>query len=45
MIIFGINLGPPHAGMQGQPQGPPIPPIGYQPHQMPPNVCTKNHIC
>lgn len=29
---------PPHPGMQGQPQGPPIPSMGYQPHQMPPNV-------
>lgn len=38
-ILF-IFLGPPHAGMQMQP----MPPMGYQGHQMPPNVSSKTSI-
>lgn len=48
MLIFLFSiltiLGPSHPGMQMQPQGPPMPPMGYQGHQMPPNVSTHQFI-
>uniref|UniRef100_A0A1B0CNZ6 Uncharacterized protein n=1 Tax=Lutzomyia longipalpis TaxID=7200 RepID=A0A1B0CNZ6_LUTLO len=33
----------PHPGMSMPPQGPPMPPMGYQPHNMPPNAVSPTH--